>query len=94
MASGYAKRNYFQNSLSNDLEDLYNSNSSEIKIYKENYTLEQGEFFYLILAFDKEQISDNSYNISLNKIDKFSTDDVNFYISEEKCKLVIESLKK
>ena len=96
MFSGYAKGNYFLNSLSNKLSKLYNSHTSstEIKVYKEDYDLEEGEFLYLILAFEKEKISDKSYNISLNKIDKFSTDDVNVYISEEKCKLVIESFKK
>lgn len=94
MASGYAKGNYFQNSLSNKLEHINNNPSSfEIKIYKEDYDLEEDEFFYLILSFDIEEILDESYNITLNKIDKFTTDDLNVDISEEKCKLVIESFK-
>jgi hypothetical protein len=92
MASGYAKGNYFQASLSYQLSETYASNTSEIKIYNENYTLEEGEFLYLYLVFDKKEISEDK--IFLNKIDKFTTDDLNVYISEEKCKLVIESFKK
>ena len=66
----------------------------EIKLYNENNTLEKGEFFYLFLIFDKEKISDESYKIILTKIDKYSIDDINVDIPEEKCKLVIESFKK
>ena len=96
MVSGFAKGNFYHNSLSNQLSNLYQKNtySTEIKIYNEGYDLEEGEYFYLFLTFQKEEISDESYNILLNKIDKFSTDDLNVYISEEKCKLVIENLKK
>ena len=96
MTSGYAKGKYFHNSLSNQLSKLKedHSYSSEIKIYNEAYDLEEGEYFYLFLNFEKEKISDESYTIYLNKIDKYTTDDLNVYISEEKCKLVIESFKK
>ena len=96
MTSGYAKGNYFHNSASNQLSNLKDapSSSTEIKIYNENYKLEEDEYFYLFLNFEKEKISDESFNIYLNKIDRFSTDDLNVDISEENCKLVIESFKK
>ena len=94
MISGYSKNNYFHNSLYNQLSNLKEDDtySMDINIYNEDFQLEKDEYFYLYLIFEKEKISEN--NIILNKIDKYSTDDFNVYISEEKCKLVIEGFKK
>ena len=95
MISGYAKGNYYHKYVSNQLDYIGGEyNYMEIKLYNENITLEEGEFFYLFLTFDKEKLSNETYKIMLNKKDKYSTDDINVYIPEENCKLVIDSFKK
>ena len=63
MISGYSKGNYFLNSFNNQLSNLtFESLSTELKIYNENSTLEENESFYLILIFEKDKISDDSYH--------------------------------
>ena len=93
--SGYAKGNYFLNSSYNQISNLKSEYLlSELKIYNEKFTFEENEYFYLFIIFEKEKISDDSYQFFLNKTDKYSLDDVNVEISEEKCKKVIDSLIK
>ena len=95
MISGYAKGNYFLNSSSNQISNLEMETSSvDIKIYNENITLEENEYFYLFLFFEEEKLSNNTYELFLNKIDKYSIDDINVDFSEEKCKIAIDSLIK
>ena len=95
MISGYAKKNYFLNSPSNQLSILEKDYSStNILLYNDNITLEDNESFYLFLIFEKEKILDDSYQITLNKIDKYTLDDINVDLSEEKCKSAINSLIK
>ena len=95
MASGYAKGNYFHYSPVNQLSNLeHEFSSTEIKLYYENYTLENDEYFYLFLTFEEEKILDANYSISLTKTDKYTLDDINLEIPDEKTEKVIESLIK
>ena len=95
MISGYAKGNYFKYSPTNQLSYLnYEMVSTEIMLYNENITLENDEYFYLFLNFEKEKILDETYSISLTKIDKYTLDDINLDVPDEKTSNVIESLIK
>ena len=95
MVEGYSKVPFYHYSKNNQPSNINNSNISyDLTIHNSNYSLEQDESLYIALIFDEKEISDDSYYISLTKLDKYSIDDFNVKISEEKCKIVVENVIK
>jgi hypothetical protein len=71
-----------------------NYSSYEIILFNEDVPLEKNESFYLALMFDEKEINNIDYNISLTKLYKYSIDYINIDFSEEKCKIVVDNVKK
>jgi len=95
MVSGYTKKNYFHYSADNIPTVLKKKYvSTDIRIFNSDIPLDYEEYFYIMLIFEDSVISDDSLQISLTKIEKYSIDDFNVDISEEKCKLVVDSVTK
>ena len=95
MVSGFTKKNYYHYSVDNKPTALKKSYVfTEINIFNSDIPLDYEEYFYLMLIFEDSVISDDSFQISLTKIEKYSIDDFNVDISEEKCKTVVDSVTK
>ena len=95
MVSGYTKKNYYHYSVDNKPTALKkNYVFTDINIFNSDIPLDYEEYFYLMLIFEDSIILDDSFQISLTKIEKYSIDDFNVDISEEKCKLVVDSVTK
>ena len=95
MVKGFTKKNYYHYSVDNKPTNLKQKYKSyDINIFNADIPLDYEEYFYLMLVFEYNDILDDSYQISLTKLEKYSIDDINVDISEEKCKLVVESVKK
>ena len=95
MVLGYTKGEYYHYSKDNLPENLNLSLINyDLTVYNRDYSLEKDESLYLALIFDEKEISDDFYYISLTKLDKYSIDDFNVEISEEKCKIVVNNIIK
>ena len=95
MVTGYAKGDFYHYSKNNQPSNLEKSfDTYELNIYNSDSVLEKDESYYLALIFDEKEISDDFYSISLTKLDKYSIDDFNVEISEEKCKTAVDNMIK
>ena len=95
MVSGYTKKNYYHYSVDNKPTALKkNYVFTDINIFNSDIPYDYEEYFYLMLVFEDSVILDDSFQVSLTKIEKYSIDDFNVDISEEKCKLVVDSVTK
>ena len=94
MMSGFTldKYSHFSNSyIVNNL--LYEYKSSVIEVKIPNITLNEGEYFYLMLIIDNE-VQDQFYQILLDKTEKFSIDIFNVEFPESSCQNVIQNVIK
>jgi hypothetical protein len=95
MINGYTKLPYYHYSKYNNVLNMkQNYSSYDIILFNKDVPLEANESFYLALMFDEREINDDNYNISLTKLNKYSIDDFNIDFSEEKCKIVVDNVKK
>ena len=95
MIYGYSKGPYFHYSKNNQPSNLaHNYSSYELTIFNEDVNLEKSESFYLALIIEDKEIAYEEYNIYLTKLNKYSIDDFNVDFPEEKCKSVIDNVKK
>ena len=93
MYKGFSLKGFSKYSQYNMPQYLLNKyNKTEISLYNPNYELEKDESYNLFLFFDEEDILDKNDPILITKIDKYSIFDID--ISEDKCKLVKESVIK
>ena len=92
MASGFGINNYIEYSKYNIPNTVPMKFSKiDIIIYNPDYELEKDEYLYLALIFDNDDIKDK---ILISKTERFLLDDLNVDYPEEKCKLVVENVKK
>ena len=95
MVTGYAKGPFYHYSKSNQPSNLlYSFEEYEFNVFNSDCDLENDESYYLALIFDEKEVTDDFYYISLTKLDKYSIDDFNVEISEEKCKTVVDNVIK
>ena len=92
MSSGFGINNYIKYSKSNIPDSLSKKYSkTDIIIYNPDYKLENNEYFYLSLFFENKDIKNT---ILISKTERLLLDDLNPNISEEKCKSVVNNIKK
>ena len=93
ISSGFGINNYIKYSkLKNSNKSLKKYSKTDIIIYNSDDQLEKDEYFYLFLLFENEDIKSDS--ILITKTEKLLLDDLNPNIPDEKCKSVIDNIKK
>ena len=89
--NGYTLGHYFHSSNGYNI-NLITSNitSDTIEVKMKKINLMEGEYFYLMLIFDQNNI-DDLYQINLIKSEKFNLNIINTYIPDDKCKLILSN---
>ena len=92
--AGYTLGNYYHYSSNYNIKtikSMKDSDTIEVKLNK-NKSIE-GEYFYIMLTFDENNIND-LYKINLIKSEKFNLDVFNVGIPEDKSKLILNNIIK
>ena len=92
--TGYTMGNYYHYSYNYNIQtikSIKDSDTIEIKLEKNN--LIEGEYFYMMLTFDENNIND-LYQINLIKSEKFNLNIFNVGIPDDKAQIILNNIIK